>query len=210
MAPAYRRGLHAASILSGRLPHLVNEQNREVWQAGGGVDLRMELLPAKLKAAGFISHQLGKWHAGMSSAAHMPTSRGFASSFGYLGGAEDHWTQRQGPGVDFWEGGPARTKNGTLFGDEHFAAAATEIISAHDFGEAKLFLYLALQVVHEPVEAPEQYLARYPDIEFSTRRTQNAMSSVMDSAVKNTTDALRTRGVYNSTLIFFTADKSAQ
>jgi hypothetical protein len=38
----------------------VNEQNREVWQAGGGVDLRMEILPAKLKKAGYISHQLGK------------------------------------------------------------------------------------------------------------------------------------------------------
>ena len=52
-----------SSILSGRLPHHVNEQNRAVWQAGGGVDLRMEILPAKLKRAGFTTHQLGKWRA---------------------------------------------------------------------------------------------------------------------------------------------------
>jgi len=32
-----------SSILSGRLPHHVNEQNRAVWQAGGGVDLRMDI-----------------------------------------------------------------------------------------------------------------------------------------------------------------------
>eukprot|EP01043_Picozoa_sp_COSAG02_P046064 COSAG02_NODE_4276_length_5559_cov_9.468132_5_plen_141_part_00 len=51
-----------SSILSGRLPHHVNEQNRAVWQAGGGVDLRMEILPAKLQRAGFATHQLGKWH----------------------------------------------------------------------------------------------------------------------------------------------------
>jgi hypothetical protein len=158
-----------SSILSGRLPHRVNEQNREVWQAGGGVDLAMEILPAKLRRAGYASHQLGKWHAGMSSVEHMPTARGFASSFGYLGGAEDHWTQRQGPGVDFWSGGPAAGRNGTLFGDEHFAATAVEIIRSHDFG-ARLFVYLALQVVHEPVEAPQAYIDRYPDSIFSTRR----------------------------------------
>ena len=101
---------------------------------------------------------------------------------------------------------PAKTKNGTLFGDEHFAAAAVDIITAHDFGEAELFVYLALQVVHEPVEAPERYLAQYPDSDFATRRTQNAMASVMDSAVKNVTDALHARGVFDKTLIFFTAD----
>jgi hypothetical protein len=37
--------------------------------------------------------------------------------------------------------------------------------------------------------------------------TQNAMASVMDSAVENVTGALHARGVYNETLIVFTADK---
>ena len=84
----------------------------------------------------------------------MPTSRGFNSSFGYLGGSEDHWTQRTGGGVDFWQAGfamgPAKTKNGTLFGDEHFASTAVDIIKHHDFEVERLFLYLALQVVHDP------------------------------------------------------------
>ena len=61
-----------SSILSGRLPYHVNEQNRAIWQAGGGVDLRMDILPAKLQRAGFTTHQLGKWHACVGDATTAP------------------------------------------------------------------------------------------------------------------------------------------
>jgi hypothetical protein len=36
---------------------------------------------------------VGKWNAGSSTYANLPMSRGFISSLGYMGGAEDHYTQ---------------------------------------------------------------------------------------------------------------------
>ena len=36
----------------------------------------------------YKSHQIGKWHGGMSRSEQLPVNRGFQSSLGYLSGAE--------------------------------------------------------------------------------------------------------------------------
>jgi hypothetical protein len=60
-------------------------------------------------------HQIGKWHCGMSIDAHLPINRGFASSFGYLAGAEDHFKDTRGDFVDLWRSAsPAFGENGTV------------------------------------------------------------------------------------------------
>lgn len=51
------------------------------YSAVGGVDLRMTMVSEKLKSAGYSTHQIGKWHAGSSSAANLPVNRGFDSSY---------------------------------------------------------------------------------------------------------------------------------
>ena len=38
----------------------------------------------KLKLAGFATHQIGKWDAGMATPEHTPRGRGYDSSFGYF------------------------------------------------------------------------------------------------------------------------------
>ncbi len=71
-----------SSLFSGRLPIHVGELNPEPSQPGFGVDVRMATLADQLRAAGYATHQLGKWHLGMSAPAYLPTARGFDSSFG--------------------------------------------------------------------------------------------------------------------------------
>ena len=51
-----------SSFLSGRLPLHINEQNREIWQPGGGIHLGMYTLPQILKlseTANYHTHQFG-------------------------------------------------------------------------------------------------------------------------------------------------------
>ena len=83
-----------SSLLSGRLPlHVTqNNKNNDVTNPGGA-DLRMTLLPQKLKAAGFATAIVGKWHVGLDHPRATPNGRGFDTSKGYLTAAEDHWTQ---------------------------------------------------------------------------------------------------------------------
>ena len=58
---------------------------------GAGLDLRLPLLPEELRAAGFASAMLGKWHLGFRTPANLPTSRGFDSYLGLLTGGSDHY-----------------------------------------------------------------------------------------------------------------------
>ena len=125
-----------SSILSGRLPlHVTqNNKNNEVTNPGG-VDLRMTMLPERLKAAGYRNAMVGKSHLGARSVANLPINRGFDSHFGFLKGGEDHLTQRSDDGglsfVDLWrDRGPAYGENGT-FSTFLYAREAVRVIEAH-------------------------------------------------------------------------------
>ena len=83
------------SLLTGRYPyHLVATRcNLIPSTIPEGISLGYEMLPARLASAGYVSHHVGKWHQGFHTPAYMPVSRGFNSSFGFLQGGQDHYTQ---------------------------------------------------------------------------------------------------------------------
>ena len=129
-----------SSLMTGRFPIHVNQGNPRCVGTRGGVDLRMAMLPAKLKRAGYETAIIGKWHLGARSARNLPTRRGFDYHFGFLGGGEHHLTQRSYECenyVDLWEatggadGGPAYGQNGTDSCELYGAKAVSRII-AHD------------------------------------------------------------------------------
>jgi hypothetical protein len=76
----------------------------------------------------------------------------------------------------------------------------------HSAAEAKelFFLYLAYQSVHEPHQAPQQYIDMYPP--KMANGILAAMLTALDDGIKNVTLALTQAGVADSTLIIFTAD----
>ena len=67
------------SLLSGRLPIHVNEQN----VGCGGVPLQMATLANMLQRANYATHFIGKYHAGFATNASTPTRRGFDSALGF-------------------------------------------------------------------------------------------------------------------------------
>eukprot|EP00660_Eupelagonema_oceanica_P011014 gene11014-8381_t len=80
-----------ASFHSGRYPMHVNEQFEDCTPEGTA-PRNMTLVSAKLKQAGYATHQIGKWGIGQASRRSLPAARGYDTSFGYLGSAEDHHT----------------------------------------------------------------------------------------------------------------------
>ena len=177
----------------------------------------MTMLPRKLQTVGYTTHQIGKWHLGMAMDWQTPAQRGFNSSFGYLGGGEDHNTQKGMAaewgcaGTDLWEThGPAYGDNGT-YGGYLYNDAAVRIIEHHPDPPANpLFLFLATQTMHAPVEVPSYYSDMYPNgvngTYTKTYAISNGMATVTDSILANVTAALKRRGMWNHTLIIHLSD----
>jgi lysophospholipase L1-like esterase len=88
--------------------------------------------------------------------------------------------------------------------------AALAFLRRHHGQDRKpFFLYLAYFGPHVPLEAPTNYLARFPGPMAERRRYALAMLSAIDDGVGRITAALKHYGVSDNTLIFYTSDNGA-
>eukprot|EP00038_Savillea_parva_P017529 m.20629 g.20629 ORF g.20629 m.20629 type:complete len:718 (-) comp3812_c0_seq1:251-2404(-) len=206
-----------SAFLTGRLPVHVNQNNAcNDARAPSGADLRMTLLPQKLKSAGYTTAIVGKWHCGARSAANLPVNRGFDFHLGFLKGGEDHFHQNHcagGPNaaiVDLWtQHAPARGLNDTysafLYTDG--VLGVIDNFTKSNDPNGKLFIYLPWHNTHDPLEAPDEYMyPPYYNNSFGPRMTYNAMARALDQGMHNITSAIKTAGLWNETLVFFSAD----
>ena len=145
----------------------------------------------------------------------LPVERGFNTSMGYLGGGEDHYTQAGMimewgcTGTDLWLDRAGARCNGT-YGGFLYNDAAVQIIEEHPEPEVNpLFIYLATQTMHAPVEVPSHYSDMYAAY-TKTYAVSNGMVTVTDEILRNVTAALTKRGMWARTLIIHLSDKCAR
>jgi arylsulfatase A-like enzyme len=194
-----------SSFLSARFALHVNE-NQPHNSDPGGIDLRMSLLPQKLRSANYRSYMIGKGHIGARSRANLPINRGFDHHLGFLGGGEDHYTQRIAQGVDLWEdNGPALGKNGT-YSCNLYSARAVELVEDHaaHYASQGMFMYLPFHCTHAPYEAEERFLD--PTCPDKGRQTMQAMVSCVSEGTGNVTRALKRTGMWADTLFLWSSD----
>lgn len=100
-------------------------------------------------------------HVGFFEEDYCPWKRGFDEYLGYLTGSEDYNSKYSGKGIDFRNGSePCNSTESKRYSTELYSDVAEGIIRRHN-AETPLFLYLALQAVHEPMEAPDYYTEPY-------------------------------------------------
>ena len=73
---------------------------------------------------------------------------------------------------------------------------AEKIIQSHN-ASVPLFLYMAFQNVHAPLQAPKKYTDKYSFIKDRARRTYAGMVDSMDEAIGNITEAMKEAGYGN-------------
>lgn len=152
----------------------------------------------RLKAAGYATGWVGKWHLG--GAEHLrPHKRGFDETFGFLGGAHPYVP---GQGAPIYRGESVATEKEYLtdaFGRE--AVAYIDRHKAHPF-----FLYLAFNAVHTPMQADDPRLKKFAAVADPKRQTYCAMMSAMDDAIGNVLAKLKESGLEENTLVVFISD----
>lgn len=171
-----------------------------------GLPLTETTIADRLRAAGYATGAIGKWHCGAGEPFH-PLNRGFAEFFGFLGGGHRYLPQVSG--------NAARPAKQTLLRNhdpvphtkyltDQFGDEAVSFIARHA-GEP-WFLYLAFNAPHVPSEATPEYLARVAGIPDETRRIYAAKVTALDDNVGRVLAELRKTGQEDRTLIFFLSD----
>lgn len=202
-----------ASILSGR--HVIHTGIYMPFDHGvtnEHLNLSYSLLPRYLSnCCNYSTRAVGKWHIGANTVGATPCGRGFDSHFGYWSGAEDYINHTVGNVFDFVNDLTPDVNADGDYSTSLFAARAVEIIetqAAAGPSAPPMFLYLAFQNIHWPLEAPDSYLRRYANATDGVWQRQYvlAMIAFLDDAVGNVTNALSTTGLDRNTVLVFVSD----
>lgn len=197
-----------ASLLTGRY-HNRDGVNNVIGPSHPGLNPGVPTVAGYLKAAGYRTGIVGKWHLGEGPECH-PLKRGFDEFYGFLGGARSYFPDASG--VTAGGHGDTRILRGNEpvelkeYATVAFGREAVEFVQRQEGGSQPFFLYLAFNAVHLPMNALPEYLARFPGIENQKRRTYAAMLAAMDDAIGRVLAAVREAGLENDTLICFLSD----
>ena len=180
----------------------------------GPLPLAEITIAERLKPAGYVSAQVGKWHL-------EPTPRSeeqapAANAHAFLPGAQgfdEYWC---GPMNTFMashdlQGRPLSNPPQRLT-DPRFRCvwqtdAALSFIDRH--AREPFFLYLAYFTPHVPLQSPEPWFARTPAHLPLERRQALAMIAAMDEGIGQIRARLRALGLEKNTLVFFIGDNGA-
>ena len=161
-----------------------------------GLPLTETTIADRLKAAGYATGLVGKWHLGAKPAMH-PQQRGFEEFFGFLGGAHSY----------FKSAGILRGTEPVKELDYTTDAFGRESVAFIERHKAQPWLlYLAFNAVHTPMDATDDRLAKFPNIENKQRRTYDAMMLALDDAVGVVRKKLADTGLDKNTFIIFISD----
>jgi arylsulfatase A-like enzyme len=203
-----------AALLSGRfsdcagVPGVIRTDPRNSW---GYLSESAQLLPGRLKPAGYESAIIGKWHLGLELP-NVPNLRGFQYFHGFLGDMMDDYYTHRRHGINY-----IRLDDVEIDPKGHatdlFTGWAVEYLNKRPQTRRPFFLYLAYNAPHVPVQPPAEWLERvrqrHPRMDEKRARLA-ALIEHLDSGIGRVLDALKASGQSENTLIIFTSDNGGQ
>lgn len=180
-------------------------------------------LPALLKANGYATGLIGKWHLGFKRE-FGPNAHGFDEFYGFLAGAHSYYTNRAeiagvGAGApDLFENTTPVEATGYL--TDEITRRAVGFITRH--ADGPFFLEVGYNAPHWPFEPPDRPptdaersakrpLRQMPDDSVvATRQDYVRMIERADQGVGAILEALQRRGLTNNTLVVFTNDNGGE
>lgn len=151
-----------------------------------------------MKAAGYTTGIVGKWHLGTTKPEFMPTSRGFDFAVGTIGNlGEDK-------GPSFYRGQEKIVDlAGAPITSPIYARESVSFIEANK--DKPWFLYLAFNAVHSPHVASEKWLEKFKGLSKHDQLYAGLVAEA-DEAIGDVMAKLRELKLEENTLIFLLSD----
>lgn len=208
-----------AGLMTGRYQtrfgHELNPVGKQNLLPHVGLPATETTMAQELKAAGYRTALVGKWHLGGVEKYH-PLNFGFDEFYGFL--HEGHFFQ---PRTNTSIVSRLRAKEPPYDDDNPLLRGRQEIVEEEYYTEAlareacqfidkarrdPFFLYVPFNAVHSPMQARPKDIDRFANIADPHRRIFAAMLASLDDAVGAILGRLRQHQLENDTLVVFLSD----
>ena len=217
-----------AALMTGRNPMRLGIAYGVIlpWD-NNGVHPDERFLPEAFLDAGYQTAMVGKWHLGHAQQTYHPNSRGFEHFYGHLHTEVGYFP----PFAN--KGGKDFQKNGVSIDDQGYetfllADEATRYIRERDKSKP-FFLYMPFLAPHTPLEAPQDLIDKYADIDTdlpparssqtdntrtiskllmtdSARPMYAAVTDALDQAIGEVMQTLEDESISDDTIVLFFSD----
>ena len=187
-----------AALLTGRYPHRTGALTPREVRGEDRIALDETTLGDAMRAAGYATGLIGKWHNGALDPRYHPNQRGFDEFLGFRGGWMDYY--------DWWiERNASRETTDGRYLTEVFTDAAVDFIGRH---AAEPFLLCVMyNAPHSPMQAPDDVVAPYLEAGLGQGvATVYAMNEIMDQGLGRIMETLTEQGLRDDTLVLFSSD----
>lgn len=203
-----------AAVLTGRYQQRFGmDNNPRDGSAEDGIGAGEVLLPVQLKAAGYRTGLVGKWHLGAGEE-HHPNRRGFDEFFGTVHGGHqyvpvdpmrlsEHWRFY----ADNLQRNGVKAVHDRYVTDQ-FTDEAVRFIS--ESAGCPFFLFLSYNAPHTPLQAPPELEAGFVHLKDPKRITYAAMVRSLDNGVGRVLTQLDQAGLSENTMVIFMSDNGGR
>lgn len=171
-------------------------------------------LPRLLKATGYATALVGKWHLGYA-ATQSPLAHGFDYFFGLKSGYHDYWHHNDSRGTpDLWENDARVELEG--YSTNLIADRAIAFIAQH--AKTPFFIDVAFNAPHWPFQRPDTPSKAVGNARFlkpadslaSSRADYVSMVEALDTQVGRVLASLEQHGLTRNTIVIFTNDNGGE
>lgn len=178
-----------------------------------GLDTSTWTVAKALKAVGYRTGIMGKWHLGYEPQ-YNPVHHGFEEFYGYVSGNIDFHSHYDNAGIyDWYHNLDSIVEEGYV--TDLITTHAVDFIKEHQ--DEPFFLYLPHEAPHVPFQGRNDPAYRFADNKFSyygpvqdRSRAYREMVEVMDEGVGQVIETVRLLGLEENTLILFISDNGAE
>ena len=168
-----------------------------------GMPPELKIMPQYFKEAGYQTALSGKWHLGMAKEEFWPTNRGFDTSYGHMSGGIGYFDHTAAGRLDWHRNGKSLEEEG--YSTELIANEAINIIQNKD-KDRPLFLYVAFNAPHTPIEAPLKNIESFAYLDDKKDQVYAANVNALDFEIGKILKAIEEEGILNETIILFFSD----